>query len=106
MDAFLNPNNSKNQDLRESNPRRNYDQDVVITSRFRLSQVFVFRVICILKSVHHDVVGILVPIGGCWSITALPADSSAVEIRKKIFFSPNSQFSVPSRIDFSQSQGR
>ena len=71
MDAFLNANNSENKDLREWKLRRSDEQDVLISSssgngRF---QIFVFRVICIYKSVHHDVVGILVTSESSWSIT-------------------------------------
>ena len=61
VDTFLNENNIRNKDLREWNPRSE-EQDVVITSsRIQLSQIFVSNVlIYISKSVHHDVVGILV----------------------------------------------
>ena len=61
MDTFLYANNSKNKDLRVWNPRRIEEQDmVIISSGIRLSQTFLCKVICILKSVHHDVVGIMV----------------------------------------------
>ena len=40
---------------------RSDEQDVVMTSSgIGLIQIFVSKVICILKSVHHDVVGVLV----------------------------------------------
>ena len=61
MDAFLNTNNSKNKDLREFNPRKNDEQDVVINySGIGFSQIFISKVICILNRVHLDVVGMLV----------------------------------------------
>ena len=50
MDTFLNANNSKNKDLREWNPRRSDEEDVVIPSAWiPLFQIIVSKVICILK---------------------------------------------------------
>ena len=55
------PNNSKNKNFREWNPRRSDEQDVMMTSSaIQLSQMFVSQVIAFKKSIHHDVVGIMV----------------------------------------------
>ena len=49
--AFLNANNSKNKELREWNPRRSDEQDVVMTSSgIPLSQIFMSKVICVQKT--------------------------------------------------------
>ena len=69
MDAFFNTNKSKSKDLRGWNSRRSAEQNVVITfSGIPLSQIFVSKVVCIQKSVHHDVVGMLVTSESSWSI--------------------------------------
>ena len=59
-----------NKDLRKLNPRRSDEQDVVITSSgIPLSQILVSKVhLFFKKSVHHDVVGILVTSESSWSI--------------------------------------
>ena len=41
---------------------------VITSSGIPLSQIFASKVICILKNVHHDAVGILVTSEGSWSI--------------------------------------
>ena len=60
MDTFLKANNSKNKDLRVWNLWRDEEDVVVTSSGIPLSIIILFlKVICILQSVHHDVVGIL-----------------------------------------------
>ena len=61
MDNFLNANNFRNNDL-ESKSLKNSDHHVLllIFSLIRFSQIFVSKVILILKIVHHYVVDILV----------------------------------------------
>ena len=47
---LFNANNFSNKDLREWNPRRSDEEDVVMTSSGNpISQIFVSKVICILK---------------------------------------------------------
>ena len=61
MDAFWNANNFRNKDLRELNPRRSDEQDVVIISfGIPLFQIFVSEsYFHSKKSFHHDVTGII-----------------------------------------------
>ena len=64
MDAFLNAKTWKTKILESRmNPRKSDEQDVVMNSSgIRLSKIVVSRVICIQKSVHHDVVGIFITV--------------------------------------------
>ena len=63
MDAFLNTKNSKNKNLREWNPRRSGEQDVVWSSPlgFHSFKSLFLKLFAFKKSVHHDdVVGVVV----------------------------------------------
>ena len=81
MDAFLNANNWKIKDLRESNSRISDDHSLLMTSSgISLSQIFVSQVIWIWKSVHRDVVGILVTSESSWSIV-MPLENVNFEKR-------------------------
>ena len=80
MDTFLNANHFRNKDLRVPNHRwSDHHVFLIISSGIPLSQIFVFRVICILKSVHHDVVGILVTNERSWEfISKIPSSSCGI----------------------------
>ena len=60
----------RNKDLREWNPGRSDHHVLLMTSPgIPLSQIIVPKVICIEKSVHDDVVGILVTSESSWSVS-------------------------------------